>query len=207
MQTINLTTRLRSESGKGAARRLRREGLVPGVFYGPNRAPKPISFAAKEFHDSISGHEGASIVQLRSESGELQGRFALLKETQNDALTGRVLHADLYEIDMQHTIRVPVALHFVGKPAGAIRGGVLQPICREVEVECMPTDIPEFIEVDVSSLDLQESLHVSQLVLAPGLSVPFDDDFAIVTIAVVGGDASSEPGTAPEAAPVAAATT
>lgn len=182
MQTVNLNARLRAETGKGAARRLRRDGLVPAVFYGPKATPTAIAFGAKEFTDRMVGHEGATLVQFHSEAAQIHGKVVLIKDTQHDALSGRVTHADFYEVDMRETVRVPVALHFVGKPAAVVLGGVLQPIAREIEVECLPGDIPEFIEVDVSALGLQESIHVSEIVLPAGISVPFEDDFAVVTI-------------------------
>lgn len=190
MQSVNLTTHLRADVGKGAARRLRREGMVPGVFYGPKSPPTAIAFGAKEFSERLVSHEGATLIQLKSDARELDGRVALVKDLQQDALSGAVLHADLYEVDLQKTIRVPVPLHFVGKPAALVHGGILQPIVREIEVDCLPGDIPEFLEVDVSGLDLQDSIHISQLALPAGITVSFDDDFALVTIAAPSGEAA-----------------
>jgi len=205
MQTVQLNARLRVATGKGAARRLRREGFVPGVFYGPKVAATPIAFGLKEFRDGMSGHEGAALVELRSEAQDINGRVALVKDLQHDALTGRVLHADLYEVDMRQTVRVPMPLHFVGKPKGVVRGGVLQPIVREVEVECLPGDIPEFLEVDVSGLDLQESLHISELTLPDGVVATFEEDIALVMVAPPSTEEAPTEAEAEEAEPAVAA--
>lgn len=201
MQTVTLTTQLRSGRGKGAARRLRTTGQVPAVFYGPRTEAVAISFGSKEFAERLAKHERAPLIQFESDSVEINGRVALVKDLQQDALSGAVIHADLYEVDMQKSIRVPVPLHFVGKPAGVVRGGILQPIVREVEVECLPGDIPEFLEIDVSGLDLQESVHVSQLTLPAGITAHFEDDFAVVTIVAPTGEGAAGEGPTSEAAP------
>lgn len=183
MQTVNLTATLRSEAGKSAARRMRRNGDVPGILYGPRRPPTPVAFRAKEFREQVRGHESTPLIQLNSEAEELRGRIALLKDAQYDSLSGVITHADFYEVDMAEKIRATVALHFVGKPAGAVHGGILQPICRELEVECLPASIPDFLEVDVTALEIHDSIHVSELKLPDGVAVPFDSDLTLVTIA------------------------
>lgn len=202
MQTVSLTATLRTAAGKSAARRLRRTGTVPGIFYGPNRQSTPVAFSAKEFREQVGHPESASLIQLQSEAPDLNGKVALLKDAQFDALSGVITHADFYEVDMTQLIRVPVAIHFVGKPAGLIHGGMLQPVCRELEVECLPHAIPEFIEVDVTALDVHDSLHVRDLSLPDGIRATFDADFTLVTVASPSAGESAGPA---EAAPVAAA--
>ena len=140
--------------GKGAARRLRRRGP---------RARRPLR---SEAHDGTSITVGAEEFeqQARAPRGlapdppaacgradaELHERMVLLREMQRHPVTGRVLHADFYEVDLTERLTVSVPLHFVGKAVGVVAGGILQPILREIEVECLPTEIPEFIEVDVT---------------------------------------------------------
>jgi len=145
--------------------------------------PTPVVFGSKEFHERILRHDSAPLIQIQSESDLLRGRIVLLRDSQYDALSGKITHADFYEVDMDHKIRIPVVLHFVGKAVGLLNGGILQPIRREVEVECFPASIPESIEVDVSHLEMHESIHVSQLSLPDGVSVPFDSDYTLVTVA------------------------
>ncbi|MGH7887473.1 MAG: 50S ribosomal protein L25, partial [Candidatus Binatia bacterium] len=97
-------------------------------------------------------------------------------------ISGDVIHADLYEVDLTATIRVRVPLHFVGKAAGVTRGGILQPIVREIEVECLPMDIPEFFNVDVSALDIGDSVHVEELVMPEGVTAVSEANFALVSV-------------------------
>lgn len=183
MQTVSLSIAPRSSRGSGAAGRLRRSGEVPAVFYGPHREPTAIVIRTKEFMDRVRRIEGTPLIRFESDDPSLGGRVALLKDTQYHPLSGTIWHADLYEVDMNQKIRVPVALHFVGKPAGLVHGGMLQPVVREVEVECLPNDIPSHIEVNVAPLEIHDSVHVSQLVLPAGISVVYDDDFTLVTMA------------------------
>ncbi|HYD46716.1 MAG TPA: 50S ribosomal protein L25, partial [Terriglobales bacterium] len=151
--------------------------------------------------------EGSHLIRFRSDLAELSDRVALVKDTQFNALTGAVVHADFYEVDLEATIRVPVPLHFVGKPAGVIYGGVLQPIRRDIEVECLPMAIPEHIEVDVSPLGIHDAVHVSQLALPEGVSAVYDTDFALVTVVPPSVTETREGGgaAAAEAAPAAGA--
>jgi large subunit ribosomal protein L25 len=108
--------------------------------------------------------------------------MVLIRETQHHPVSGAVLHADLYEVDMTANIRVPVPLHFVGKAEGVVLGGILQPVRREIEVECLPTDIPEYVEVDVTALNIHDALHVSDVSLPAGVVALYDSDFAVVTV-------------------------
>ena len=200
MQTVSLTATLRFEAGKGAARRMRRSGSVPGIFYGPKIQATPVTFMAKQFRERVGRHESSSLIEFDSEADALRGKIVLLKDAQYDALSGEVTHADFLEVDMSQRIRVHIALHFVGKPAGVVRGGILQPIRREIEVECLPARIPESIDVDVSNLDIGDSIHVSQLTLPDGVAPQFDVDFTLVTVASPTTEAAPTASAAEEAA-------
>ncbi len=182
MQAVELRAELREGSGKGMARDLRRAGRFPAVFYGPRRDTVTIEIDSREFRLKISSLEGSHLVRLMSSSSDLNDKMVLVKETQHHPVTGAVLHADLYEVDMAVSIRVPVPLHFTGKPEGVVLGGILQPVRREIEVECLPKDIPEFIEVDVTPLSIHDALHVSDVILPTGVVAIYDTDFAIVTV-------------------------
>ena len=98
--------------------------------------------------------EGSHLVRLKSSATTLAEKVALVKEMQYHPISGDVIHADLYEVDLTARIQVNVPLHFIGKAVGVMRGGILQPIVREIEVECLPLDIPQFFDVDVSALDI-----------------------------------------------------
>lgn len=182
MQAVELRAELRTGSGKEAARSLRRAGKFPAVFYGPKRETLAIEIDTREFRLRISSLEGSHLIRLASTSTDLNDKMALVKESQHHPVTGAIVHADLYEVDMAATIRVPVPLHFVGKAEGVVLGGILQPVRREIEVECLPTDIPEYIEVDVTGLNIHDAVHVSTVVLPAGVSALYETDFAVVTV-------------------------
>jgi large subunit ribosomal protein L25 len=182
METVELGADLRTSGGKGPARRLRRCGKVPAIFYGPKRTATEIIIDAKEFSQKISALEGSHLIRFSSPANEVGNKVALVKEAQYHPVTGAVLHADFYEVDMAATLRVQVPLHFTGKAVGVALGGILQPVQREVEVECLPADIPEFINVDVSALNIHDAIHVSQLQAPAGVTVLYDADATLVTV-------------------------
>lgn len=182
MQTVELEAAVRSTGGKGPARRLRQAGKAPAVFYGPKRQTTMIAIDAKEFLQKIAALEGSHLIRFRSASADIGDKVALVKETQYHPVTGAVLHADFYEVDLTQRLRVRVPLHFTGKAAGVALGGILQPVQRDVEVECLPADIPEFLNVDVSALNIHDAVHVSQLQAPEGVKVCYDTDATLVTV-------------------------
>jgi large subunit ribosomal protein L25 len=182
METVELEAEPRANGGKSAARHVRRSGKVPAILYGPKRRPTPISVDAREFLQKISTIEGSHLIRMRSSAEEVANRVALVKETQYHPVTGAVLHADFYEVDMAQKLRLRVPLHFTGKAVGVALGGILQPVQRDVEVECLPGDIPEFINVDVTALDIHDAIHVSELQAPGGVRICYDTDATLVTL-------------------------
>ncbi len=182
METVELQAETRSNGGKSAARQMRRTGKVPAIFYGPKRRPTPIAVDAKEFLQKISAIEGSHLIRLLSNAEEVANKVVLVKETQYHPVTGAVLHADFYEVDMAEKLRLRIPLHFVGKAAGVALGGILQPVQRDVEVECLPGDIPEFINVDVSALNIHDAIHISELKAPDGVRICYDTDATLVTV-------------------------
>src|SRR5262249_56144355 len=138
--------------------RLRRTAKIPGILSGPKPPPISLELNKREFSSRVAGLEGSHLVRLKSSSTALAAKVALVKDMQYHPITGDVIHTDLYEVDLTAKIQVHVPLHFVGKAAGVVRGGILQPIVREIEVECLPMDIPEFFNVEVSALDIAHAL-------------------------------------------------
>ncbi len=201
MQTVELKVDLRSDSGKGVSRRLRREGRVPGVFYGPSRPATMVTVEAREFAQKISKLGGTHLIRFVSDSPDVGSRVVLIKDTQYHPVHGGALHVDFYEVNLERKIQVRVPLHFTGKAAGVALGGILQPVRRDIDVLCLPTDIPEHVNVDVSPLGIHESIHISQLEMPQGVEALYDSDFAIVTVlapyveeAKGGAGAAGEPG-------------
>ena len=207
METLEIQVDARDNKRKRDAKRLRRNGKIPGVLYGPKTQALALEFDKREFTSRVAGLEGSHLVRLKSESSALADKVALVKDMQFHPIYGDVIHADLYEVDLTATIQVRVPLRFVGKAAGVTRGGILQPIVREIEVECLPMDIPEFFNVDVSVLDIGDSVHVEDLSMPEGVTAVSEPDLALV--AVVTPTVEEEPTAAEEvtegvvAAPVA----
>ncbi len=212
MGTIDLSVEPRERVGKGAARAVRREGGLPATLYGRKRSAVALTANAKDFETRIGALEGSHLVRLQSRLPDINGCLALVKEIQRHPVTRRLLHADLYEVDVDTKLRIRVPLHFVGRAAGVELGGILQPIRREIEVMCLPTQIPASFEVDVTHLGIHDAVHVSDLTPPPGVEIPHDVDFELVTVlppvveevkvaaAEVGEGAPAEGAAAPEAA-------
>jgi large subunit ribosomal protein L25 len=213
METVEITIELRSDRGKGPMRRLRAGGKVPAVLYGPKRTTTSIAVNAEEFERKLTHLEGSHLIRLvhaGGGAGDLHERMVLVREMQLHPVSGRALHADFYEVDLTERLTVSVTLHFVGKPVGVVNGGILQPILRELEVECLPTEIPDYIEVDVSALDIHDAVHVTDLVLPVGIISVGDPMRTVVTVlppSIEAKPVEAAPEVAPaaEGAPAAAA--
>ena len=121
-------------------------------------------------------------MRLKSSSPELNDRHVIVKEIQRAPVSGNFVHADLYEVDLTQPLRVSVPLRFTGKAHGVAEGGILQPLVREVEVECLPLEIPDVVEVDVSALDIHDVIHISAMTFPGNLKPIFDTDYPVVTV-------------------------
>jgi large subunit ribosomal protein L25 len=183
MKTVEITVTKRTGQGKGPARQLRRSGKVPGVVYGRKRTTAHLAVGADELDAKLAHLEGSHLIKLLGGSDtELNDRMVLLRELQRHPVTGALLHADFYEVDLTERLTVSVTLHFIGKPKGVVDGGILQPILREIEVECLPTEIPDFFEIDVMPLGIHDTLRVSDLTLPEGVSAVTDGTQTIVSV-------------------------
>lgn len=195
METVELACERRDTHTKGQVRALRRAGKVPAVLYGPNKPTVTMVVPAVELKTRVSAAARQRLIKLKSENSDLNERHVIIKQVQRAPISGAITHADFYEVDLNARLRVFVALKFVGKPKGVAEGGILQPLIRQVEVECLPLEIPEFIEVDVSNLDVHDVIHISAIAFSGNVKPIFDTDEAVVSVL---------PPTI-EAAPVAAA--
>ena len=182
METVEIQIEPREPGSKGKVKELRRQGKLPGVFYGPKAQPIPLELDRKEFLSRVADLEGSHLIRIKSASPLLANRVALVKEMQFHPVSGELVHADFYEVDLTARIRVKVPLHFVGKAEGVVRGGILQPVMREMEVECLPMDIPEYFDVEVSSLDIGHSLHITDLPMPEGVVAIYESNFTLVTV-------------------------
>lgn len=170
----------RQVSTKGAARRMRASGWVPAVAYGPSQEPRPLAVDPKTFMLARMEHGVAHIYDVKVEGQETFK--ALIKSVQRDPVSRQLLHVDLYALDMNKPIRLQVRVELVGRPKGAIHGGILQQVQRRVEISCLPKDIPAFIEVDVSGLDLGDTIHLSNLTLPEGVKTTALSDEAVAVL-------------------------
>jgi large subunit ribosomal protein L25 len=182
LETVDVEVSTRETGSKRKARRLRRIGKIPGILYGPKVAPVALELDKKTFSSRVAGVEGSRLVRMKSDSPALTDKVALVKEMQYHPISGDVIHADFYEVDLTARIQVRVPLHFVGKAAGVVRGGILQPIVREIEVECLPLDIPQFFDVEVGDLDIGDSVHIEALTMPEGVTAVFESNFTLVTV-------------------------
>jgi large subunit ribosomal protein L25 len=204
MEIVSVTVEARGAAGKGPARRIRASGKIPAVFYGPNQknGAIPLQLEEKEFAKKIAVLEGSALIQFESAVPELKSRMVLLREVQSHPVSGAVLHADFYEVDLTKKLEVTVALHFTGKPVGVEAGGILQPIVREITVECLPTEIPAFLDVDVSALGIHDSIHVEELQLPAGVEAVYETNFTVVTVSPPTVEEVKVEAAPPEGAPV-----
>jgi large subunit ribosomal protein L25 len=184
MDERSLVVQWRTEKGKEKARSLRHQGLIPAVVYGQREETIPVSLNPQELFKVM--REGAgerTLINLTIE-GLQDGpvtKTVILKEKQIEPLKRTLLHVDLYMITMDEEIHVSIPIHIVGKAQGVELGGVLEQVLREIEVECLPGDIPPRIDVDVSSLDIGDSIHVSDITLEKA-TILVDPGQTIVTV-------------------------
>lgn len=186
METVEITIERRTETGKGPMRRLRAAGKVPAILYGPNRQTTAIVCSHEQVERRLAHLEGSHLIRLVHAGGaseaDMHERMVLVRDMQRHPVTGAVLHADFFEVDLTERLQVSVPLHFVGKAAGVVAGGILQPVLREIEIECLPTEIPEFIEVDVSRLGIHDAIHVGDLNIPEGTTIAGDGALTVVTV-------------------------
>jgi large subunit ribosomal protein L25 len=180
-QTIKLDVNAREAAHSRAARRMRRQGQIPGVLYGGGEGPVPVTVAEGALRQAIA-HRGA-VLEVSVDGGKAAP--AVVKEVQRHPVRGDVLHVDFLRVDLSKPIHATVPVEIVGadESPGISKGGILEHVTREVNVEALPADIPEAIQADVSKLDLSESLHLSDV--TPPEGVKLLDDLETTIIATV----------------------
>jgi len=208
MGDVTFSVEAREGRGKGASRKLRQRGLVPGVVYGGGREATPIALDVAQFERLIeTSHGGINTLIDLAGSSPAAGRTVIAKELQREAVRGRITHVDFYEVDLKTKIEVEVPIHLVGTPEGVTLGGVLDQQLREILLMCLPGSIPDDIQADVSGLALGDSLHVADLQVPAGVEIHSEPTLTVATVLVPRGlkDAGEEgaEGEAPatEAAP------
>jgi large subunit ribosomal protein L25 len=179
MPVIPLSGARRADIGKGAARKARAAGRIPGVLYGHGQEPVALSVSAREFELAVRKQGGNPIIGLGLDGAE---HTALIRDVQYDPLTHDIIHLDFLRISLTEAIEVEVPIRLVGLPVGVKDGGgILEPILRELKVRCLPTAIPASVEVDVAALNIGDSVHVSAIVL-PEVTILTDADVTVATV-------------------------
>ncbi|WP_289019920.1 50S ribosomal protein L25/general stress protein Ctc [Desulfobacter postgatei] len=183
MELIELSVAKRESTGKGAARKLRSDNAIPGIVYGAKIEPVKVSIDVNTF-DKVIRENGTTglFFDLKVEGEGGTGRMVMLKEIQMDPFGLRYQHIDFHEIDMDATVSIVVPVEVQGISAGVKEGGMVQIIRRDLEVICKPKDTPESIKLDISELEIGDSIHVADIDLGAEIEIPFDTNFTVVTI-------------------------
>jgi large subunit ribosomal protein L25 len=184
LELIELKTNIRTTVGNGPARRLREAGQIPAVLYGPKTESVLLSVNKNDFDLALKqGRSGQIILNLVVQNNdETYTRPAMIKELQVHPVSRNYLHIDFYEIDMDRKITVGIPIVTVGRSVGVERGGVLQIIRRELEVQCLPFEVPESIEIDVTDMDMGDSIHLEDISLDGEVEFMGESNLTVVTV-------------------------
>ncbi len=178
MEQKTLTGYERKELKKGPSRRLRKEGKIPAIIYG-HETPKPISVDRKEFHSKFKNSSASTILTIKVGKKDYE---VLVKGFQEDYIKEIITHIDFFELERGKLLKTKIPVHVEGSAVGVREGGLLEQRIHELEVECLPKDIPEVIIVDVSELEIGESIHVQDLNVAEEVKVLNLPDQTIVSV-------------------------
>lgn len=190
MEFIQLSADVRTDSGKGAARKLRQVGRMPAVLYGKGVDSVMLTVDIHELETAIRKNRGGQLFfNLEIKNGETQSRPVMLKELQTETLRGDYIHADFYEVSMDRKIWVSVPVTTTGKCKGVEMGGMLQIIRYELDVLCLPDAIPPAIGIDVTDLDIGDSVHIQDISME---GVEFDSDVNFTVLTVLGKETASD---------------
>ncbi len=183
MERPIIKAEVREETGKERAKKLRAEGLIPAVLYGPRTKSIPLVLDSKELSKALRTEAGENVlIELDVRKGdESQRKVVMVKEIQFDPLGTMMLHTDLYEVAMDEMVTVEVPIHLIGKAEGTKLGGILEQIRRVIQIQCLPGNIPKSIDIDVNHLKIGDSIHV-QDIHVENARILADSNFTIVTV-------------------------
>lgn len=180
-----LAAYIRKTTGKGAARKLRKNNQVPAVFYGPGTETVMLALDYSELEKLLRKAGGENIIldlQVKSDKGT-ESKKAMLKDLQVDPVKDTYVHADFYEISMDKEITVAVQIQLINTPIGASNGGILQHIRRELTITCLPDKLIDAFEIDVSGLDIGDSVHIRDIELPEGITSVEEDHLTVALVA------------------------
>ena len=183
MERVELQTTVRKSTGNSPARSLRRAGQIPAVLYGPKMETVLLSVKTKDLEQVFRRANAFQVIlNLVIQNGKKMTKAAMVKELQTHPVSGNFIHIDFYEIDMKRQINVMVPIITKGQAVGVENGGMLNIVRRELELLCLPGDIPETIEIDITNLDIGYSIHIEDISLGENVEVSADANFTVVTV-------------------------
>ncbi len=186
MKQVSLSVKVREGKGKELNKKLRRQGWIPAVVYGRSKKPLSLEVPAKEFTKALRGAAGSNVIidlSVADQASKTAKSTALIKEIQQHPLSGDILHVDFHEISLTEEIKVGVPVVPKGEAVGVkMDGGVLDHSLRELQVFCLPTQIPDRIEVDVTDLKIGSSIHVRDLKAPSGVKILTDPDTSVFSV-------------------------
>lgn len=183
MEAVQLEAQLRKKTGKGEARRLRAQGLLPCVLYGKEVENRALQVSAKELDKIIREAGENTLIKLVVTGDGVSNEYTtILREVQRHPLKGTLTHADFYRISLTEKLETVVPIQLVGQAQGVAHGGILQHGVREVEIKCLPTEIPEALEVDVTGLGIGDNLTVGEITPPAGVEIISDLDTIVATV-------------------------
>lgn len=193
MKQVTLKVSQREKTGKETAKKLRKAGFIPAILYGKGLEPLPLTIKYSDFEKVYKRYKGEAVIYtLEFENGSLPRRQAILKEIQRHPVTDLVIHVDFQAIEEDKPIEIRVPLEFVGKPVGVTKGGILEIMLHELTIECLPKDIPDKITVDLSSLDVGDSLHVADIKVPENVKVVDSPEDTVATVVAEEGEGEEE---------------
>ncbi len=179
-ERIKLEVKEREGRGSADSRRLRREGLIPGVLYGRGKPPHPFAVAERELRRVLSGDSGLHAILDVVVDGQATARPSVLKDYQQHVPSGRLSHIDLHEVRLDQPIQTQVSVTLVGEPAGVKEGGVLSQISREINIEALPMEIPDHLDLDVSGMGIGDTLRLADLPAQEGVTYLDDPEETVL---------------------------
>ncbi|MGH8017661.1 MAG: 50S ribosomal protein L25 [Opitutaceae bacterium] len=193
MKQYSLKIARRDGIGRQASRRVRQDGRIPAVLYGKLNPPQALSLDTSEFTRLMKTiGNAAAIIEIKESDSD--NRLSFIQEVQRDAMSDKVLHVDLHEVSAGDEMEVAVTVHPVGESVGVrTESGILEIVAHEVHVRCLPKDLPEFIEVDITNLHVNETLHVRDLPALPGVRYTDDPGQSVVSCIEPVAEAEAEP--------------
>ncbi len=185
MAQVELNVDIREKSGKGVARKLRAAGKLPAVVYGKGFESTTITVDPKELEIAVSGEAGLNTLITLKGVAALDGKVVILKDASVHPIRRNMISADLYAINLKEKSTFLVPINIVGTAVGQTEGGSLQLVRNELEVLCLPTEVPQAIDIDVTALEIGDTIHIEEVVVPGGIELVHDVNFTVITLSII----------------------